>query len=162
MAFSLLRYILSSHGSMDSNNEDFQPWKDYMGLSDMIKGMQRAGEQSGAGDDKRETTAALMESPSGPTRARTPETRQKRSQQPCKSASIPPERKFCSFCKHNGEAEAVFTSHYLKDRNGNVTCPYLSQYVCPLCGATGASAHTKRFCPLVDKTYSSVYAKSTW
>ncbi|XP_026110402.1 nanos homolog 3-like [Carassius auratus] len=162
MAFSLLHYILSAHGSMESGNQDFQPWKDYMGLADMIRGMQRPAEQPDAADDAA-ASAALPESPSGPTRAHGTVTTENRDPGHGKSTrSNPSEKKFCSFCKHNGESETVFTSHYLKDRAGAVTCPYLSQYVCPLCGATGAKAHTKRFCPLVDKTYSSVYAKTTW
>ncbi|XP_077057430.1 nanos homolog 3 [Siphateles boraxobius] len=141
---------------MEFRNYYFQPWKDYLGLADLVSRMHRSGQQSGSDEGNSETTtAAREESPSGPTRARTTET----SEGPCKNSNDQHERMFCSFCKHNGESEVVFRSHYLKDRTGSVTCPYLSQYMCPLCGATGAKAHTKRFCPLVEKTYSSVYAK---
>ncbi|XP_077461166.1 nanos homolog 3 [Stigmatopora argus] len=65
----------------------------------------------------------------------------------------------CNFCKRNGETEIVYTSHRLKNDVGEVLCPVLRGYVCPLCGATGATAHTKRFCPKVEKSYLPLYTK---
>ena len=57
----------------------------------------------------------------------------------------------CTLCKTNGEPEGVYTGHRLKDLAGNVTCPILSAYVCSLCRATGARAHTARYCPLAGQ-----------
>ena len=53
----------------------------------------------------------------------------------------------CVFCRNNGEAESVYTSHQLKDPEGNITCPILYIYTCPICGANGKSAHTIKYCP---------------
>ena len=53
----------------------------------------------------------------------------------------------CVFCRNNGETESFYTSHYLKDAGGKVTCPVLRAYTCPLCGANGDAAHTIKYCP---------------
>ena len=47
-------------------------------------------------------------------------------------------RQVCVFCRNNGENELIYSSHSLKDSLGNVTCPILRAYQCPICGATGA------------------------
>lgn len=59
----------------------------------------------------------------------------------------PNANKVCVFCRNNGEAETVYTSHQLKDPEGNITCPILYIYTCPICGANGKSAHTIKYCP---------------
>lgn len=64
-----------------------------------------------------------------------------------KGASGSTTGKVCVFCRNNGEAEAVYTSHQLKDPEGAVTCPILYIYTCPICGANGKSAHTIKYCP---------------
>jgi len=53
----------------------------------------------------------------------------------------------CKFCQFNGEAEAQYKSHQLKNSSGLVTCPVLRSFVCPICKATGDFAHTQRYCP---------------
>uniref|UniRef100_A0A8C7UQM2 Nanos-type domain-containing protein n=1 Tax=Oncorhynchus mykiss TaxID=8022 RepID=A0A8C7UQM2_ONCMY len=111
---------------MESKNKSFQPWRDYIKLVDLVQEMQ----------------LVLLYVHAAP-RVQSP---QQQLQDPLRS----PEGKFCSFCKHNGESESVFVSHSLKDQDGDVMCPYLQLYVCPLCRATGAQAHTKHHCPWVE------------
>ncbi|GAB1602413.1 hypothetical protein Ahia01_000520600 [Argonauta hians] len=53
----------------------------------------------------------------------------------------------CAFCRKNGEQKEFYLTHCLKDQRGNVVCPVLKKYVCPNCGATGSTAHTKLYCP---------------
>nr|ACI90363.1 CNNOS1-like protein [Philodina roseola] len=55
-------------------------------------------------------------------------------------------KEVCVFCRNNGENELIYSSHSLKDSLGNVTCPILRAYQCPICGATGAQAHTIKYC----------------
>jgi hypothetical protein len=49
----------------------------------------------------------------------------------------------CKVCKDAGEPESVYASHYVKDRDGNVTCPKLKAIVCLNCGKRG---HTSGYC----------------
>lgn len=55
-------------------------------------------------------------------------------------------KEICVFCRNNGENELIYSSHSLKDPLGNVTCPILRAYQCPICGATGSQAHTIKYC----------------
>ncbi|XP_038046899.1 nanos homolog 3-like [Patiria miniata] len=58
-----------------------------------------------------------------------------------------PKPTWCVFCKNNGESEAVYTSHILKNSLDKVVCPRLRAYICPLCGTSGDEAHTIKYCP---------------
>ncbi|XP_029440415.1 nanos homolog 3 [Rhinatrema bivittatum] len=113
----------------------FDLWKDYLGLAALVHEM-----QDGEGKGAAPPPAPGKGDPGGPP---TPAGA---------GASA-----VCSFCKHNGESRSVYAAHALKDEAGNVVCPILRQYVCPQCGVTGEKAHTRRFCPLTQKGYASVY-----
>lgn len=54
----------------------------------------------------------------------------------------------CVFCLNNGADKEEYESHSCKDESGNVTCPVLQKFVCSRCHATGANAHTAKYCPL--------------
>ncbi|KAF5275207.1 hypothetical protein FQR65_LT04240 [Abscondita terminalis] len=60
----------------------------------------------------------------------------------------------CKFCKKNQEPFSVYTNHVLRDSSGTIVCPFLQNYVCRLCGATGQNAHTPKYCP--QNTYDFI------
>ncbi|KAH9520323.1 PC-esterase domain-containing protein 1A [Bulinus truncatus] len=64
-------------------------------------------------------------------------------------------RKHCVFCKKNKEEIGVYSTHLLKNECGEITCPILAKFICPLCSATGKKAHTVKYCPMNDG-YSTV------
>lgn len=52
----------------------------------------------------------------------------------------------CVFCRNNGESREFYSSHTLKDSEGNTSCPILRAYTCPLCKANGDNSHTIKYC----------------
>ena len=50
---------------------------------------------------------------------------------------------FCKVCKDAGKTETEYTSHYVKDKSGKITCPTLLNQACKYCKQTG---HTVKFC----------------
>lgn len=135
-------------GDRPSPARDFLMWHDYLGLRAMVARLARAGDvrrlqpsssSQGAwpGHEERPwcpdatsgTSGSGGGSPSG------------------QSYGQSSEKTVCGFCKQNGESAEIYTSHRLKARNGRVLCPVLRSYVCPTCGATGDTAHTRHYCP---------------
>lgn len=54
----------------------------------------------------------------------------------------------CVFCRKNNEVTMLVHSHEVKDGADIATCPMLRQFVCAICGASGDTAHTLKYCPL--------------
>ncbi len=50
---------------------------------------------------------------------------------------------FCKVCKDAGKTEKDYSSHYLKNRDGEVICPTLLNQECRFCGEKG---HTTSYC----------------
>lgn len=116
----------------------FDMWRDYLGLAALV--------------------AALSPRPDADTAADTPRQPPPASPAPPGPPPVPPPAAPCAFCQHNGEAPAVYGGHSLRDAAGRLLCPVLRGYVCPQCGATQDRAHTRRFCPLTHRGYTSVYS----
>ena len=53
---------------------------------------------------------------------------------------------FCKVCQDAGKSEKIYTSHYVKDRSGNTTCPTLLAQECRYCFKKG---HTTKFCQVL-------------
>lgn len=57
--------------------------------------------------------------------------------------------KLCKFCKDSGKNESIYTSHNVKDKNGNTCCPILITTLCNNCRGFG---HTVKFCKAIQIT----------
>jgi len=55
---------------------------------------------------------------------------------------------FCKVCCDAGKSEKEYTSHFVKDRDGKVTCPTLLGQECRYCFRAG---HTVKFCPVLKE-----------
>lgn len=55
---------------------------------------------------------------------------------------------FCKVCCDAGRSERDYTSHFVKDREGNTTCPTLLSQECRYCFQAG---HTVKFCAVLKK-----------
>ena len=53
----------------------------------------------------------------------------------------------CKVCKDAGKSEAMFSSHFVKDRTGKVICPLLLSQECRYCFKLG---HTVKFCQALN------------
>lgn len=59
---------------------------------------------------------------------------------------------FCKVCFDAKKPQAVYESHFVKDREGKVTCVTLLEQECRYCFKTG---HTVKFCPAVAANNAS-------
>ena len=116
--------------------KEFQVFKDYFGLANVLKEIQREKTSGNLYD------GSFTNRPCQPSLSNKP--------------TVPVDQKLdcsvgCGFC--NGE-------HRLKNPySGKIRCPVLRSYTCSICNATGDKAHTKKYCPR-QYCYSKNYKRS--
>lgn len=135
--------------------QSFDMWHDYMKLGALLKRLSdRRPEERGV--PSRSAAAASEGTAVGPPShsqiyRREVHRNSVSSLSDASSSGTSSDADFCRFCKQNGESPRVYWSHTLKSANGSVVCPILRNYTCPICGATGDYAHTRRYCPVVRR-----------
>lgn len=142
--------------------QSFDMWHDYMNLGTLLRRLcDRQPEEGGVIKKSASAAAAAEDTEMGPpshsqiyrgeVHRNSPDTSSASSLSDASSSGTSPDAAFCRFCKQNGESPRVYRSHTLKSGNGSVVCPVLWNYTCPICGATGDYAHTRRYCPVVQR-----------
>ncbi|KAF7219231.1 nanos homolog 2-like [Nothobranchius furzeri] len=123
--------------------DSFDMWHDYMNLSSLME--KRDQREVAPEEPEKDPHWRHLQTPS---RLRTSSiSAETSSSSNSSSSSNGAYASSCSFCKQNGESSKVYRSHKLKSDNGKVLCPVLRKYTCPICKATGDSAHTRKYCP---------------
>ncbi|CAL1597010.1 unnamed protein product [Knipowitschia caucasica] len=128
-------------GQSSSGPDFFDMWHDYMNLSKLLLRPQDLP-QTGFWD------IPMKPQEPGTTRTRGDSTSSLSS---LSDNSLNGSPDFCHFCKQNGETARVYRSHKLKAGDGRVLCPILWSYTCPICEATGDQAHTRKYCPELQR-----------
>ncbi|XP_068604349.1 nanos homolog 2-like [Brachionichthys hirsutus] len=148
----------------------FDIWHDYMNLGKALQGTLRdrrhrdQGDTEGAEEDAPEPwihiQSASNQEDSKMSPAETTSSMSDTSSSSISSSSLSgTSSDLCRFCKQNGETARVYRSHKLKADDGRVICPILWNYTCPVCGATGDRAHTRRYCPQLQRQRQEVERK---
>ncbi|KAK3509174.1 hypothetical protein QTP70_020286 [Hemibagrus guttatus] len=137
-------------GHRDTCPRDFFMWHDYLGLRAMVTRLARAGDVQRLRSSSQDSPPGFEEPAWRPDA--TPGTSGSSGLRSPGSQGLghTVEKGVCGFCRQNGESAEIYASHRLKARNGRVLCPVLRNYVCPVCGATGDTAHTRHYCPRAD------------
>lgn len=138
-----------------SLGDGFDMWHDYMNLSRLLEQLCGRREEEEEEEDLGGTEEPEMELGAQRSLIRTWSKQRRDSENSSSSSSSccssGSSASCCRFCKQNGESPQVFRSHALRDNDGKVLCPVLRRYTCPICEATGDQAHTRRYCPQVNR-----------
>uniref|UniRef100_A0A8C6SU00 Nanos homolog 2 n=1 Tax=Neogobius melanostomus TaxID=47308 RepID=A0A8C6SU00_9GOBI len=129
-------------GQRCSGPDCFDMWHDYMNLSELLLRLRDVPEAERWEIQKRRAQA-------GSPQARKDSLSTVSSISDNSLNGSPSD--FCRFCKQNGETARVYRSHKLKAEDGRVVCPILWNYTCPICEATGDQAHTRKYCPQLQR-----------
>lgn len=64
-----------------------------------------------------------------------------------------PRGRYCAFCIKRDPNDPTTYTHYIKDKNGTTTCPFLLMARCNACGKCG---HTPMYCPSRNRRHTDL------